>query len=69
MRVGTDGRDLGGAPPAPRARDLSDNTRGALFMMASMLGFSVNDALLKSVADDLPLSQAVFLRGLVDDAR
>ena len=47
---------------------LSDNARGALFMMASMAGFSLNDALIKSVSDDLPLFQAVFLRGLVATA-
>jgi drug/metabolite transporter (DMT)-like permease len=43
---------------------LTDNMRGAVFMMASMLGFCLNDALIKSVSDDLPLFQAVFLRGL-----
>ena len=43
---------------------LSDNMRGAVFMMASMAGFSLNDALVKSVSDDLPLFQAVFMRGL-----
>lgn len=47
---------------------LSDNMRGALFMMASMAGFSVNDALLKSVAGALPLFQAVFLRGCIATA-
>ncbi len=46
----------------------SDNMRGAAFMVASMAGFSLNDALIKSVADDLPLFQAVFLRGLVATA-
>jgi drug/metabolite transporter (DMT)-like permease len=49
---------------APGVRGVTDNTRGALFMMASMAGFSLNDALIKSVAGDLPLFQAVFLRGL-----
>ena len=43
---------------------LSANARGALFMMASMAGFSLNDALIKTVAGELPLFQAVFLRGL-----
>lgn len=47
--------------PAPRLR--SDNMRGAGFMMASMAGFSLNDALIKTVAGELPLFQAVFLRG------
>lgn len=48
---------------APAARPRSDNMRGAGFMMASMAGFSMNDALIKTVAGDLPLFQAVFLRG------
>jgi drug/metabolite transporter (DMT)-like permease len=47
-----------------RPAGASDNMRGAIFMMASMAGFSLNDALIKSVADDLPLFQAVFLRGV-----
>jgi drug/metabolite transporter (DMT)-like permease len=38
--------------------------RSAGYMMASMAGFATNDALIKTVADDLPLFQAVFLRGL-----
>lgn len=42
----------------------AENLRGAAFMMASMFGFSLNDALIKTVADDLPLFQAVFLRGI-----
>ena len=54
--------------PAAAGGGLSENTRGALYMMASMAGFSLNDALIKSVADDLPLFQAVFLRGLVATA-
>jgi drug/metabolite transporter (DMT)-like permease len=44
---------------------LSDNMRGAVFMMLSMAGFSLNDAFLKTVAGELPLFQAVFLRGLI----
>lgn len=48
----------------PAAR-VSGNARGALFMAAAMLGFSGNDAFLKSVSDALALSQAVFLRSLV----
>lgn len=43
---------------------LGDNMRGAVFMMVSMAAFCLNDALVKSVSDDLPLFQAVFLRGL-----
>ena len=44
---------------------LSDNMRGAVFMMASMAGFSMNDALIKTVAGELPLFQAVFVRGVI----
>lgn len=44
---------------------LSDNMRGACFMMVSMAGFCLNDALIKTVSDDLPMFQAVFLRGLI----
>lgn len=42
---------------------LSDNMRGAVYMVASMAGFSCNDALIKSVSDQLPLFQALFVRG------
>lgn len=47
---------------------LSDNLRGALFMSASMAGFIVNDALMKSFAGELPLYQAIFLRGCLATA-
>lgn len=49
----------------PAAARLAENARGAVFMSAAMLGFSGNDAFLKSVSDELALSQAVFLRSLV----
>lgn len=48
----------------PAAR-IAANARGATFMAIAMLGFSGNDAFLKSVSADLALSQAVFLRSLV----
>lgn len=48
------------SPAATRA----NNLRGAACMSASMVGFSLNDALIKTLADDLPLFQAVFLRGI-----
>jgi drug/metabolite transporter (DMT)-like permease len=47
---------------------LSDNMRGAVFMTVSMAGFCLNDALIKSVSDDLPLFQAIFLRGIAATA-
>lgn len=43
---------------------LSDNARGALLMMAAMAAFTVNDTFLKAVFDELPLFQAIFLRGI-----
>jgi drug/metabolite transporter (DMT)-like permease len=47
---------------------LTENMRAAVFMMASMAGFALNDALIKTTAGDLPLFQAIFLRGLVATA-
>lgn len=45
---------------------LSDNSRGILLMCGSMLGFTLNDTLMKAVtADGMPLFQAIMLRGLV----
>lgn len=45
-------------------KNLSDNLRGALFMVISMTAFTLNDACMKGLSDDLPLFQALFLRGL-----
>lgn len=42
---------------------LTDNLRGAIFMMVSMAGFIVSDTIMKLLAADLPLFQAIFLRG------
>ena len=47
---------------------LGDNARGALWMMASMAGFVLNDTLMKSVAGEVALFQAIFLRGLIATA-
>ena len=44
---------------------LSDNTRGILLMCGSMMGFTVNDALMKSATEAMPLFQAIFLRGVI----
>jgi S-adenosylmethionine uptake transporter len=44
---------------------LSDNTRGALLMMASMAAFTFNDALVKTLGPDVPLFQMLFLRGVM----
>ena len=43
---------------------ISDNMRGAALMMGSMTAFTVNDAFMKALADELPLFQALFLRGI-----
>ncbi len=45
--------------------NLSDNARGALMMAAAMAAFTLNDTMLKLVSDDLPLFQAMFLRGVL----
>ncbi|MBO6604931.1 MULTISPECIES: DMT family transporter [Paracoccaceae] len=47
---------------------MSPNLKGALFMMASMAGFTLNDACVKLLAEDLPLFQIVFLRGVATTA-
>lgn len=49
---------------------LSENSRGILFMCASMLAFTLNDTLMKEATQvvptpGLPLSEAIFLRGAV----
>ena len=44
---------------------LSENARGAIFMMIGMAGFVFNDTLMKMVSNELTVYQAVFLRGLM----
>jgi drug/metabolite transporter (DMT)-like permease len=44
---------------------LTDNARGALMMMGAMAAFVINDALMKLVSAELPLFQAMFLRGVL----
>ena len=49
---------------------LSENTWGILYMCASMLAFTLNDTLMKAATQalptpGLPLSEAIFLRGMV----
>lgn len=41
-----------------------DNLRGAALMAGSMTAFTLNDAFMKGLSGDLPLAQAIFLRGL-----
>jgi len=56
------------AEAARTAARAADNVKGALFMMASMGGFVLNDTLMKSLAGEVPLFQAIFVRGLVATA-
>jgi S-adenosylmethionine uptake transporter len=44
---------------------MSPNTVGALFMMASMACFTINDALIKLTDGAVPLMQLLFLRGVL----
>lgn len=44
---------------------LSDNMRGAGLMMAAMAAYTFNDACIKALAGDVPLFQAVALRGIL----
>lgn len=41
------------------------NARGALFMAIAMVGFTCNDALVKSVTGDMNVGQIMFVRGLM----
>ncbi|SHG80321.1 DMT family transporter [Cognatishimia maritima] len=42
---------------------ISDNLRGAFLMMGSMAFFTFNDACIKAIGSDMPLSQLLVLRG------
>ena len=42
----------------------SDNLRGTMLMVLSMVAFTCNDAVMKAVTQTLPLPQAVLIRGL-----
>ena len=44
--------------------NLSDNIRGAMIMAGAMCAYTVNDAFMKSLADEIPLFQAILFRGL-----
>lgn len=43
---------------------MSDNRRGALYMLLAMLFYVSNDAVSKTFADTLPVAQLIALRGL-----
>lgn len=42
---------------------LSGNARGALIMMVAMAAFTINDSIMKTILVEIPLFQALFLRG------
>ncbi|MEL7026139.1 MAG: EamA/RhaT family transporter, partial [Pseudomonadota bacterium] len=46
----------------------SENTRAALLMVAAEICFVVNDTIMKGLSDDVPLFQAIFVRGLMATA-
>lgn len=48
----------------PEPLQPGDNLRGAGLMTLSMIGFTCNDAIIKFVTQDMPLYQAITLRGL-----
>jgi drug/metabolite transporter (DMT)-like permease len=43
---------------------LSDNARGALLMNAAMIAFTLNDTAMKAVMQQMPMFQAMTLRGI-----
>ena len=43
---------------------ISPNLQGAAWMSAAMLAFTLNDTFMKGLAGELPLFQAIFLRGV-----
>lgn len=44
--------------------NMSNNTRGALLMMGAMCTYTVNDALMKMATVQVPLFQAIMVRGI-----
>lgn len=48
-----------------RMAKITDNTRGALLMMASMASFTFGDTCIKALGSTLPLSQIMTIRGVV----
>lgn len=43
----------------------ADNLRGILLMVLAMTAFTLNDTCMKALATDMPLFQAIFLRGVL----
>jgi len=52
----------------PGLAALSPNVQGAVLMSVSMAGYVLNDTLIKSVAGEVPLFQAILIRGLAASA-
>jgi len=48
--------------------NLSDNAKGALFMMCSMAAFTFNDLCIKAIGTEVPLPQLLLLRGILATA-
>ncbi|GAA3861226.1 DMT family transporter [Celeribacter arenosi] len=46
--------------------ELSDNSRGALLMAGAMAAFTFNDSFMKALLVDIPLSQALLMRGVLN---
>lgn len=44
---------------------LSDNTRGALFMASAMAAFACNDAMVKTMTQELSIAQIMAVRGVM----
>lgn len=44
---------------------VNDNLRGALYMSLAMAAFTINDSCMKAVTAELPLAQAIVLRGVL----
>ncbi len=44
---------------------LTDNMKGSLLMAGSMAAFAINDAMMKAVVIEMPLAEAVVLRGVL----
>ncbi len=44
---------------------LTDNMRGAGLMVVSMAAFTFNDTVMKTLSGEVPLMQAIFLRGVL----
>jgi drug/metabolite transporter (DMT)-like permease len=43
---------------------LSPNLRGSLFMVAAMAGFTINDAITKTVTSEMNFGQVMLVRGV-----